>query len=340
MGLFSMLFGAGVLFYAAKPAASARRTPAVVPADVHSAADRSGARVVDLGRRHPHVYALCGILVLWWFRRLQTGWLLAFVGVFLAAGAWLTVERGFEWQTMSEAQRATEAQGLMPTREQAQRQIEEMLGRPAENVSERASQGLAFSGLFLLASLFWTCAIMLLGMALFKWGFLDARWSARAYALTAVVGVPIGLGLAGYGALELERVQYAMPERLTIDLWNSVGALFASVGYAAAILWIVTRGLLTRARQRLAAVGQMALTNYLLQSVITSAVFRGWGFGFAGRFDYAEQLGIVAAIWVLHVVVSPLWLERYQFGPAEWLWRSLTYWKRQPMRRDASPTTM
>ena len=77
----------------------------------------------------------------------------------------------------------------------------------------------------------------------------------------------------------------------------------------------------------------MAFSNYLFDSVITSLIFLGWGFGLAGRLDYAQQLLFVAAVWTFQLVVSPIWLRRYRFGPAEWLWRSLTYWKRQPMRR-------
>ena len=92
-------------------------------------------------------------------------------------------------------------------------------------------------------------------------------------------------------------------------------------------------GSLRGLRRALAAVGQMAFSNYLFHSVTTSIVFLGSGFGLAGRFDYAEQLVIVAAIWTVQLIVSPLWLRRYRFGPAEWLWRSLTYWQRQPMRR-------
>ena len=86
-------------------------------------------------------------------------------------------------------------------------------------------------------------------------------------------------------------------------------------------------------RRALAAVGQMAFSNYLIHSIITSILFLGWGFGLAGRFDYAGQLVIVAAIWTVQLIVSPLVAARYRFGPAEWLWRSLTYWQRQPMRR-------
>jgi uncharacterized protein len=152
--------------------------------------------------------------------------------------------------------------------------------------------------------------------------------------LAAATCIPIGLALAWYGVIELERVRFAMPERTIRDVWNYIGAVLASVGYAAVLILMVKRRLFAGARKALAAVGQMALTNYLLQSVITSVLFLGWGFGLVGRLDYAGQLVVVAAVWALQLVVSPLWLRQYRFGPAEWFWRSLTYWKRQPMRRD------
>jgi uncharacterized protein len=71
----------------------------------------------------------------------------------------------------------------------------------------------------------------------------------------------------------------------------------------------------------------------LFHSIFTAIVFLGWGFGLVGRLDYAGQLMFVAAVWMVQLIVSPLWLRHFRFGPAEWLWRSLTYWRRQPMRR-------
>ena len=114
-----------------------------------------------------------------------------------------------------------------------------------------------------------------------------------------------------------------MPIRAAVDLWNYVGAVFASIGYAATIMWIVKRGMLAGLRRRLAAVGQMALSNYLFHSVTASVLFLGWAK--AGRFDYAAQLLIVVAIWIVQLIVSPIWLQRFRFGPAEWLWSTLTY---------------
>jgi uncharacterized protein len=112
--------------------------------------------------------------------------------------------------------------------------------------------------------------------------------------------------------------------------------VLTSVGYAATVIVVVRSGALAGLRRALAAVGQMALTNYLLHSVIGAVVFLGWGFGLAGRSDYAEQLFFVAGVWMLQLIMSPLWLRRFHFGPAEWVWRSLTYWERQPMRRTAA----
>jgi uncharacterized protein len=179
----------------------------------------------------------------------------------------------------------------------------------------------------------WRCGgMMLLGMALYKAGFLEGRWSARTYTGMAIVCLALGWSLAAFGVSELERVRFAMPQRSTADVWNYVGAVFASIGYAASLLLLVKHDAIAGLRRRLAAVGQMAFTNYLTHSIVTAVVFLGWGLGFAGRLHYAEQLLFVAGVWIVQLIVSPLWLAQFRFGPAEWLWRSLTYWERQPMR--------
>jgi uncharacterized protein len=202
-------------------------------------------------------------------------------------------------------------------------------------VRYRAPETFMFQTFIFALFFFWRCSgMMLLGMSLYKSGFLDGRLPARTYAIVSALCLPAGLGLAWTVALTLDRVAYAMPQRTFADLWNYAGAILASVGYAALLIYVVKRGLLAGLRRTLAAVGQMALTNYLLQSVITSAIFLGWGLGLVGRLDYAGQLLVVLAIWTFQLVVSPLWLARFRFGPAEWLWRSLTYWRLQPMRRE------
>jgi uncharacterized protein len=338
MGLFSMLFGAGVLLYSAKSTETGRPPRGLW--------FRRMWWLLVIGLLHAYLiwagdilvpYALCGMLLLWWVRRLAAGALFAGAVGMLAVGAALTIGHGLSWEMMTEAQRAGEAAMVMPTPEQVRQQLGWMLGSYLDLVARQAPMVFMFQTLYFLAFFLWRCGgMMLLGMALYKWGFLDGRRSARAYVLVAALGIPVGLTLAWYGTVALERVRFAMPQRAFADLWNYTGAVIASVGYAAAIVLAVKRGALSRVRRALAAVGQMAFSNYLLQSVVTSVLFLGWGFGLAGRLDYAEQLLVVVAVWAGQLAVSPLWLARYRFGPAEWLWRSLTYWEWQPMRRGAS----
>ena len=96
---------------------------------------------------------------------------------------------------------------------------------------------------------------------------------------------------------------------------------------------IVKLGVLGGVRRRLATVGQMALTNYIMQTFVCTTIFYGHGFGLYGKVERVWQLAIVGGVWILQLIWSPLWLRRYRFGPLEWLWRSLTYWKPQPMGR-------
>jgi uncharacterized protein len=81
----------------------------------------------------------------------------------------------------------------------------------------------------------------------------------------------------------------------------------------------------------------MALTNYLGQTLVCVLVFDGWALGQWGRWGIGSQLVLVLGIWAAELALSPIWLRRFRFGPLEWLWRSLTYWRRQPMRAAKPP---
>jgi uncharacterized protein len=78
----------------------------------------------------------------------------------------------------------------------------------------------------------------------------------------------------------------------------------------------------------------MALTNYLLQTLICTFIFYGHGFGLFGQLERSQQILVVFGVWALQLIISPLWLSYFRFGPAEWVWRSLTYWKLQPMKNN------
>ena len=179
-------------------------------------------------------YALCGLLLLWWARRFGPGVLCAAAVACLAVGAALGVGHGIAFTSMSDAERAGELEIFMPTTEQANQQLARMLGGYVDVVASRASFVFMGQTMYFLLFFFWRCGgMMLLGMALYRSGFLDGRRATRDYLIVAATCLPIGLALAWYGTVALERIRFAMPERTVADVWNYVGAVLASVGYAA-----------------------------------------------------------------------------------------------------------
>ncbi len=113
---------------------------------------------------------------------------------------------------------------------------------------------------------------------------------------------------------------------------TELSVLSMTATYAALVVLGMQRPAWRRALMIVAPIGRMPLTVYLSQTVIAMAVFYGWGLGLSGRVGAAAALGISTAIFALQVAACHLWLRRYRFGPVEWLWRTLAYGKRPPMR--------
>ncbi len=172
---------------------------------------------------------------------------------------------------------------------------------------------------------------MLLGMALYEWGVLTGERSNRLYYGLVAAGVA-GLGVVGLGVLYIEARDWSAGAALFYQQFNYWGSFLVAGGYVGLVsLYANWRpgGPLARA---LAAVGRTAFTNYLLQTVVATTVFYGHGFGLFGSVSRAEALGMVVIFWLVEVLLSVLWLRRFRFGPVEWLWRTLTYGERQPLR--------
>ncbi len=174
---------------------------------------------------------------------------------------------------------------------------------------------------------------MLLGMALFKSGVLTAERSNRFYGTMLAVGYVVGFAVnyrEGHiivdGAFEVLAFDHAA---LTYD----IGRVAMAMGHIGVVMLFCKSGALGFLRTAIGAVGRMALTNYIMHTVICIFVFYGFGFGMYGSLERHELYYVVVAIWLFQLIVSPLWLARFRFGPLEWVWRSLTYWKRQPMLR-------
>jgi uncharacterized protein len=146
------------------------------------------------------------------------------------------------------------------------------------------------------------------------------------------VGVPLNLLLA---RLMQSGDYYALkPLGLLQSAVYAVGVPALALGYAAAFVLLHQRPRWRGAMNALLApAGRMALTNYLGHSIVAGAIFYGWGFGLFGSVGLAEGMAIAAVIFAAQVVACRLWLRAFSYGPAEWLWRSLTLRRMQPLRR-------
>ena len=170
--------------------------------------------------------------------------------------------------------------------------------------------------------------MMVIGMALFKLGILDGGREIRFYMKMMSIGFLVGFSINAYEVLQITNSNMDIIEtnpyfRFTYHF----GRLFMGLGYLGLILLVIKKEKLESLRFRLACVGRMALTNYLMHSVIALFIFSGAGLGLLGKFSWSQLYLLVALIWALQLYISPLWLKYFYFGPLEWLWRLLTYLK-------------
>lgn len=176
-------------------------------------------------------------------------------------------------------------------------------------------------------------SMMLLGIALFKWKVLTAERSFKFYVLMVVIGYAIGLSINYYEMQIILNSKFSFLGFSQVNLTHYWSRLFTAMGHVGLIMIFCKLPILRWLKTSLASVGKMALTNYLMHSVICMIVFTGVGFGLFGKLQRYELYYVVLGIWIFQLIVSPVWLYYFRFGPAEWLWRSLTYLKVQPMKK-------
>ncbi len=174
--------------------------------------------------------------------------------------------------------------------------------------------------------------LILIGAGLYRMGFMNGSLSAKAYRMTALIGLTIGLPLAFAGVIITALSDYSLEIAFIGQIPNTLGTVPASLGYMSLIIlwnndaddWL---------KQRLRAVGRMALTNYLTQTILGVLVLTTL-LANAGFVNRSLILVFVIAVWALQMWWSQAWLNRFLFGPAEWLWRVATYRSRQPLLRQ------
>ena len=177
-------------------------------------------------------------------------------------------------------------------------------------------------------------SMMLIGIALFRWNVLSAEKSLKFYGLMALTGYTIGLAINYYEMKIVLDGNFSFLSFRESEITYYWGRVFVAMGHIAMIMIFCKSNFLNWLKSRLASVGKMALTNYMMHSVICMIVFTGVGFGLFNKLERHELLYVVFSIWIFQLILSPIWLTYFQYGPMEWLWRNLSYQKVHPIRKE------
>jgi len=362
-GLFSMLFGAGVVLMTER---AEQRGAGAGIADIYL---RRNMLLVLFGFLHGvliwhgdilFLYGLAALLVVYPFRKMAAtslvalGLVLSVVGTTIGLFAWdgglddirlhdnavLVAAREKAGETVTPEQKADEKawnerlDHFRPTPEKTKEAMDEAAESYGKSVAARLDDyfGPGSSGTIGFF-VFEAASAMLLGMGLFKCGFLTGRMSDRVYLWTAVAGAAVSASLTIVGLIESREAgfDFFVHEEWVYApyfLCRTAGML----ALAALVILAVRHEIWRSAQRRLAAVGRTALSNYLMTSLLCQFVFVWGPWPLYGQLDYYQLCGVVAAVWALNLGLSPIWLRHFEFGPFEWVWRSLTYLKPQRLR--------
>lgn len=356
--LFSLMFGAGIILMTSRM----EERGGINSADVYY---RRNLWLLLFGILHAYLlwlgeilypYAMCS-LVLYPFRHMAAKRLLIIAGVLIVLTAGGNIGMAFKTRsTIETAQQAMAAEkagkpltdeqktareewekmrkDYLPTREELEKDAKAWRGGFFSSLKARAAVVSTFHSMPFYHP--WNLDIwsmMIAGMAFLKLGILTGERSFKFYAWAAVAGYSLGLPVNSVTAWLRVESGFDIVTKFFTGATYDVGRLSIALAHMSVIMIVCKAGWLKWLTSPLAATGQMALTNYVTQSVICSTLFCGYGFGLYGRLERIELYLIVVSIWVVQMVASPIWLRNFHFGPLEWGWRALTYWKRPRFRR-------
>ena len=329
--LFSMLFGAGLALQLERVDARGGR--------VYRFAARRLAGLFLFGVAHVallwmgdilHLYALVGLLYLLFLRR-KTRTLTIWLGALLALPVLVTLG---VLAVKGLARPPQSTQDLEPLRQQAAAALQ-AYGQPGwlAVARHRLHDYLATAGM-LPVEAYAALIAFLTGLLAWRSGIVQ-RPTEHLPALRRTLALGLAFGLAQTALARALR--HLLPPSL-MGLSNLAfslafaASLAMALAYAAGILLLLQRPAWPARLTPLAAAGRMALTNYLMQSLICGFIFHGYGLGLYDRLGPATGALITLGIYASQVLVSAWWLRHHRFGPVEWLWRAMTYGRSQPMR--------
>jgi uncharacterized protein len=331
MSIFSLLFGAGVLIFTGNALKKGKNCAAL-----HY---RRMGWLLLFGMMHAYMlwygdilvtYSLCGMFVFLFRNKRPASLVWTGLGFFMVPIV-LNALFGITASYWPEESYQSTLQSWSPDAVTIQNQIQIMTGGWLEQMELRIPSSIFMqSGYFMMEPFWQVTSMMLLGMALFKWRILSAERSRRYYTRMAAIGLTTGYALSGLGVFLDFRDGWSMEFSMFIGKqFNYIGSVGVALAYVAAVMLICKSTGFRNFRLLGASVGRMAFSNYILQTIICTFIFYGHGLALYGRIERTTQLLMVLGIWVIVILVSSLWLKRFRFGPLEWLWRSLTYWKWQ-----------
>ncbi len=361
--LFSMLFGAGTILFVSR---LEKRLPGLQPADYYF---RRQLWLLLFGLFNAYVllwfwdilfvYALYGMII-FTFRKLPPKALLIAAVLCLVlqtarenVGLYrekAMIARGEKLAAMdTTVNKLTEKQkgeltAMTESREEAGFEAQKKKGEKALNTvrgnygefyryqSERSYEmetGMGFYGI-------WDVLLfMFLGMAFYKSGILTGDAPAKTYWLLFAGGLGIGLLLSWLRLkpmIDAKFNHFVVTKNIVIASYE-LSRSFRAVGIFGLIMLLYKSGWFKWLFALLRPVGQMAFTNYLMQSLLCGLFFYGVGFGMFGKLERFEIYYVVLSVWIFQIIFCHLWLRFFRLGPLEWAWRSLTYWQWQPLKK-------
>lgn len=335
MSIFSMLFGAGVLIFTENATARGKNCAAL-----HY---RRMAWLMVFGLLHGYLlwygdilftYSLCGML-LFVFRNFSARKLIWIGFGFFLVPMMLDSFFAFTMPYWPEDTVSSTMQSWEMDQNALHHFLASYRGGWVDQMKVRAPATLFMQTSMFFMQTFWrVMSMMLLGMALFKWKVLSAELSRQAYLRLSLVGLLLGLFLSGTGVFLNFRMEWSMEFSMFLGKhFNYTGSVPTALGYIGLIMLVAKSSSFQGFKRLFSAVGRMAFSNYILMTLICTFLFYGHGLGLFGSVERKFQVLLVAGIWILILLISPLWLKIFRYGPLEGLWRSLTYGKWQAWKK-------
>lgn len=333
--IFSILFGAGIVLFTER-----LKEKGVSSIKLHY---RRTFWLLVIGLLHAYLlwygdilvsYALCALwVVLFRNKKPKTLFIWAFIFIFISF--LINFLTGLSIPYMPEEAKQDLMQSWMPVADEISKEISIYTGSFSDQLGYRIQTALWFQTFLFFFSVGWKLTgLMLIGIGLYKSGVLNAEKSNKFYIKLTLFGLIFGYLLVGFGLYKNLTHHFSLEYSFFIgSQFNSWGSLFVALGYIGVVMLLIKsfkKGWLAKSLQ---AVGQTALSNYIIQTILGTLIFYGHGLGLFGQVERWQQILIVIGVWTLQLIISPLWIKYFKFGPFEWLWRSLTYWKIQPIKR-------